>query len=150
MTARGLIIAAPRSGSGKTAMTLALVAALARRGVALRVAKAGPDYIDLAFHAAAAGVSGFNLDSWAMPPELIDALVSEAACQADLVIVEGVLGLFDGVAGPPGRRGSTADLASRFGLPVLLVVDVSGQAQSAAAVVRGFALHDPAVRIAGV
>jgi cobyrinic acid a,c-diamide synthase len=150
MTARGLIIAAPRSGSGKTAMTLALVAALARRGVALRVAKAGPDYIDLAFHAAAAGVSGFNLDSWAMPPELIDALVGEAACQADLVIVEGVLGLFDGVAGPPGRRGSTADLASRFGLPVLLVVDVSGQAQSAAAVVRGFALHDPAVRIAGV
>jgi cobyrinic acid a,c-diamide synthase len=150
MTARGLIIAAPRSGSGKTTITLALLTALSRRGIAVRAAKAGPDYIDLAFHAAAAGAKGFNLDSWAMPPALLDALVGEAARGADVLIVEGVMGLFDGIAGLPGRSGSTADLAARFALPVLLVVDVSGQSQSAAAVVRGFASHDPAVRIAGV
>ena len=150
MTARGLIVAAPRSGSGKTAITLALVAALSRRGHVVRVAKAGPDYIDLAFHAAAAGRPGFNLDSWAMPPALLDALLGEAARNADVVLIEGVLGLFDGVPGAPGRCGSTADLAARFGLPVLLVMDVSGQSQSAAAVLRGFASHDPAVRIAGV
>jgi cobyrinic acid a,c-diamide synthase len=150
MTARGLIVAAPRSGSGKTTVMLALLTALARRGMAVRAAKAGPDYIDLAFHAAAAGAKGFNLDSWAMPPALLDALFGEAARGADVLIIEGVMGLFDGIAGLPGRCGSTADLAARFRLPVLLVVDVSGQSQSAAAVVRGFASHDPAVRIAGV
>jgi cobyrinic acid a,c-diamide synthase len=150
MTTRGLIVAAPRSGSGKTTITLALLAALSRRGMKVRPAKAGPDYIDLAFHAAAAGAKGCNLDSWAMPPALLDALLGEAARGADVLIVEGVMGLFDGVAELPGRSGSTADLAARFRLPVLLVVDVSGQSQSAAAVVRGFAAHDPAVRIAGV
>ena len=150
MTARGLIVYAPRSGAGKTTVTLALIAALARRGMAVRAAKAGPDYIDLAFHAAATGANGYNLDSWAMPPALLDALLSEAARGADVLIVEGVMGLFDGVAGLPGRRGATADLAVRFGLPVLLVIDVSGQSQSAAALVRGFASHDGAVRIAGV
>src|ERR1700731_331802 len=102
MTARGLIVAAPRSGSGKTTITLALLTALARRGIAVRAAKAGPDYIDLAFHAAAAGAKGFNLDSWAMPPELLDALLGEAARGADVLIVEGVMGLFDGIAGSPG------------------------------------------------
>jgi cobyrinic acid a,c-diamide synthase len=150
MTARGLVIAAPRSGSGKTVLVLALLAALSRRGVAVRAAKAGPDYIDPAFHAVAAAAKSFNLDAWAMPPALLDALVHQAARDADIVVIEGVLGLFDGIAGEPGRRGSTADLAARFRLPVLLVVDVSGQSQSAAAVVRGFAAHDPAVRIAGV
>jgi cobyrinic acid a,c-diamide synthase len=150
MTARGLIIAAPRSGSGKTTITLALLAALSRRGIAVRAAKTGPDYIDPAFHAAAAGAKGFNLDSWAMPPTLLDALLGEAARGADVLLVEGVMGLFDGIAGLPGRCGSTADLAARFALPVLLVVDVSGQSQSAAALVRGFASHDRRVRIAGV
>jgi cobyrinic acid a,c-diamide synthase len=150
MTARGLIIAAPRSGSGKTTITLALLAALSRRGIAVRAAKTGPDYIDPAFHAAAAGAKGFNLDSWAMPPTLLDALLGEAARGADVLLVEGVMGLFDGIAGLPGRCGSTADLAARFALPVLLVVDVSGPSQSAAALVRGFASHDRRVRIAGV
>ncbi len=150
MTARGLVIAASHSGAGKTMVTLALLAALARRGVAVRSAKAGPDYIDPAFHAAATGRGSVNLDSWAMPPELIDALAAEASRDADLLVVEGVMGLFDGLAGPPGRRGATADLAARFHLPVLLVLDVEGQSQSAAAVARGFCAHDPAVRIAGV
>ncbi|HUD88810.1 MAG TPA: cobyrinate a,c-diamide synthase [Xanthobacteraceae bacterium] len=150
MTARGLIIAAPSSGAGKTTVTLAVLAALNRRGIAVRAAKAGPDYIDPAFHAAAAGAPSVNLDSWAMPPALLDAMATRAAAAADIFVVEGVMGLFDGAAGIAGRRGTTADLAAHFGLPVLLVLDVSRQAQSAAAVVRGFAAHDPAVRIAGV
>jgi cobyrinic acid a,c-diamide synthase len=150
MTARGLIVAASRSGSGKTTVTLGLLAALKRRGTAIRVAKAGPDYIDPAFHAAASGAASINLDSWAMPPGLLDALTGEAAQTAELLIIEGVMGLFDGVAGAPGRSGSTADLAVHLGLPVLLVLDVSGQSQTAAAVVRGLAGHHPGVRIAGV
>jgi cobyrinic acid a,c-diamide synthase len=150
VTARSLVIAAPRSGAGKTTVTLAILAALKRRGIAVRAAKAGPDYIDGAFHAAAIGTPGLNLDSWAMPPALLDALAAEAASAAELLIVEGVMGLFDGVAGSPGRTGASADLAARFALPVLLVLDVAGQSQSAAAVARGFAAHDPAVRISGV
>ena len=150
MTARGIIVAAPASRAGKTTITTALVAALARRGIAVRTAKAGPDYIDAAFHAAAAGKPSLNLDTWAMPPALIDALAAEATEDTDLLVVEGVMGLFDGVPGEPRRSGATADLAAQLRLPVLLVLDVSGQSQSAAAVVRGFSSHDPAVRIGGV
>ncbi len=150
MTARSVIIAAPHSGAGKTTVTLAILAALSRRGVIVRGAKTGPDYIDPAFHAAATGASSVNLDSWAMPPALLEALVSRAAQSAEIVVVEGVMGLFDGARVSAGQRGATADLASYFGLPVLLVLDVSRQAQSAAALVRGFATHDPAVQIAGV
>ena len=153
MTTRGLIIAAPHSGAGKTTVTLALLAALTRRGVKVRSAKAGPDYIDPAFHAAVVGGSSVNLDSWAMPPELLNTLAAEACSGADIFVIEGVMGLFDGapsVAGTAGRRGATADLAAHFALPVVLVIDVARQAQSAAALVRGFAAHDPGVRIAGV
>ena len=150
MTPRGLLIAAPRSGGGKTTVTLALLAGLRRRGLAVRAAKSGPDYIDPAFHQAASGEPSLALDSWAMPPALLDATLAEAADGAELLLVESAMGLFDGVEGPPGRRGSAADLAARFGLPVLLVLDVSGQSQTVAAVARGFAVHDPAVRLAGV
>ncbi len=150
MNARGLIVAAPRSGSGKTTVTLGLLAALRRRGVTVRAAKAGPDYIDPAFHAAATGAASVNLDSWAMPHALLDALAAQAARSAEMVVIEGVMGLFDGVPAAPGRGGTTADLAARFGLPVLLVLDVAGQSQTAAAVVRGLASHDAAVRVAGV
>jgi cobyrinic acid a,c-diamide synthase len=152
VTARGLIIAAPQSGAGKTTMTLALLAALRRRGLVVRAAKAGPDYIDPAFHAAATGSASVNLDSWAMSNNLLDALAARAANGADIVVIEGVMGLFDGAAeaGTQGRHGATADLAAHFGWPVVLVLDVARQAQSAAAVVRGFGSHHPAVRIAGV
>jgi cobyrinic acid a,c-diamide synthase len=150
MTARGLIIAAPHSGAGKTTVTLALLAALKARGLAMSAAKAGPDYIDPAFHAAATGAASVNLDSWAMASELLDALAAHAARAADFFIIEGVMGLFDGAPGVAGRRGATADLTAHFDLPVVLVIDVARQAQSAAALVRGFAAHDAAVRIAGV
>jgi len=145
-----LIIAAPRSGSGKTTLMLALLAALRRRGVKVRAAKSGPDYIDPGFHAAATGLPSCNLDSWSMPGPVLDATAHLAAEGAGTLLIEASMGLFDGGDGPPGRRGSAADLAARWGLPVLLVLDVSGQSQSAAAVARGFALHDPAVRIGGV
>jgi cobyrinic acid a,c-diamide synthase len=150
MTARGLIVAAPRSGAGKTTVTLGLLAALKRRGLAVQAAKAGPDYIDPAFHQAATGRKSVNLDSWAMRPSLLDALVVEAASRADMLVIEGVMGLFDGIDAAAGRTGSTADLAARFVLPVLLVIDVSGQSQSAAALLRGFVIHDPEVKIGGV
>ncbi len=149
-TPRGLLVAAPRSGSGKTTVTLALLAALKRRGTAVRAIKSGPDYIDPAFHAAATGRPGLNLDSWAMPPALLDHLAALAGEGAQIVIGEGAMGLFDGVAVEKGRTGAGADVAARLGLPVLLVLDVSGQSQTAAAVLRGFIGHDPAVRIAGV
>jgi len=149
-TARALIIAAPHSGAGKTTVTLALLAAFKRRGLLVRAAKAGPDYIDPAFHAAVAGAASVNLDSWAMPATLLDTVAAQAAAGADLLVVEGVMGLFDGATGPAKRSGATADLAAHFDVPVVLVLDVARQAQSAAAVVRGFASHDPAVRMAGV
>ncbi|UDQ87548.1 cobyrinate a,c-diamide synthase [Xanthobacter autotrophicus] len=149
-TPRGLLIAAPRSGSGKTTVTLAVLAALRRRGRVVRAIKSGPDYIDPAFHAAATGRPGLNLDSWAMPPALLNHLAALAGEGAEIVIGEGAMGLFDGVAVEKGRTGAGADVAARLGLPVLLVLDVSGQSQTAAAVLRGFIGHDPAVRIAGV
>ena len=150
MTTRGLIIAAPRSGSGKTLVTLGALAALIRRGTAVRAAKSGPDYIDPAFHAAATQAACVNLDSWAMPPRLIDALMRAASEGAELMLIEAAMGLFDGLAGAPGRCGSAADLARRYRLPVVLVLDVSGQSQTAAAVVRGLASHDPTVEVAAV
>ena len=150
MTARGLIIGAPRSGSGKTSVTIGLLRALSRRGVRVRGAKSGPDYIDPGFHAAATGLPGINLDSWAMAPKLLNALAADAAANAELVILESAMGLFDGIPAEKGRSGSAADLARLYGLPVLLVLDVSGQSQTAAAIAKGFATYDPDVRIAGV
>jgi len=147
---RGLMIAAPRSGSGKTTLMLGLLRAFRRRGVAVVGLKSGPDYIDPAFHAAASGREGVNLDSWAMPPELLGCLAAEATAGRDLALCEASMGLFDGVPASPGRSGASADVAAALGLPVLLVVDVSGQAQSAAAVVKGCAAYDGRLGIAGV
>lgn len=142
----GWLVAAPRSGGGKTTVTLGLVAALRRRGIPVATAKSGPDYIDPAFHAAASGHPGTNLDTWAMPPALLDALFP----RSPLTIVEAAMGLFDGVPAPPGRSGAAADLAERFALPVLLVLDVSGQSQTAAAVALGMHRYRPGVTIGGV
>src|ERR1700691_3848679 len=149
MSARGLVIGAPRSGSGKTTLSLALLAAARRRGLNVRAAKSGPDYIDPAFHAVATGWPSFNLDSWAMAPAQLGT-VADYAAGGDILVIESSMGLFDGVAGPEGRTGAGADLAARFGLRVVLILDVSGHSQSAAAVARGSALHQPGVDIAGV
>lgn len=146
----GVIIAAPASGSGKTTLTLALLAAFRRRGKVVQPYKCGPDYIDPAFHTAAAGRSSFNLDSWALGRERIGALL-DAAHGADFCVAEGVMGLFDGVADAGAwGNGSTADIAALTGWPVILVLDVSGQAQSAAAIALGFARYRKDVTIAGV
>ena len=146
----GLVIAAPRSGSGKTTVTLGLLRAYRRLGLEIVGVKSGPDYIDPAFHAAASGRDGLNLDSWAMPPSLILSLAGAAAQGCDLFLCEASMGLFDGVPAEPGRSGASADVAATLGAPVLLVLDVSGQAQSAAAIVKGCASYDPRVAVAGV
>jgi cobyrinic acid a,c-diamide synthase len=151
MAARGLIIAAPASGSGKTAITLSLLSLLKARGIAVSSAKIGPDYIDPAFHQAATGRPCFNLDSWAMRPETLRGLLAETARDSSLTVIEGVMGLFDGAEpGPGGATGSTADLAAMFDLPVVLVMNVKGQGATAGAVLSGLARHRPGVRIAGV
>jgi cobyrinic acid a,c-diamide synthase len=151
MSPPGLLIAAPRSGSGKTTVALGLMRALVRRGLRVRGAKCGPDYIDPAFHVSATGRPSVNLDSWAMPPELMAGLVADIGKDCDLVVAEALMGLFDGVEdAATGRSGSSADVAAVTGWPVILVLDVSGQSQSAGAVAVGFAKFDPRIRIAGV
>ncbi|NDK34314.1 cobyrinate a,c-diamide synthase [Rhodovulum sulfidophilum] len=146
----GLVIAAPASGSGKTTVTLGLLRAFRAAGVAVQPFKNGPDYIDPAFHARASGRASYNLDPWAMGEGLLATLAAEGH-GADLVIAEGAMGLYDGTLtrGVAGH-GTSAELARRFGWPVVLVIDVSGQAQSAAAVANGFARHPEAPPVAGV
>jgi cobyrinic acid a,c-diamide synthase len=143
----GLVIAAPRTGSGKTTITLGLLAALTRRGLAVAPAKSGPDYIDTTILARAAGREAINLDAWAMRPERLRRLAFSHAQGADLLLVEGAMGLFDGAA---DNRGSTADLAATLGLPVILVLDADRQSQSIAALAHGFATWRPDVKVAGL
>ena len=150
MVTPGIVISAPASGTGKTTVTLGLLAALARGALAVQPFKCGPDYIDPAFHSAAAGRASVNIDSWAMDAGRIARLTTVAA-DADLVIAEGAMGLFDGVA-QPGRSGvgASADIAAMMGWPVVLVLDCGGQAQSAAAVAKGFQTFRDDVTLAGV
>lgn len=151
MAAPGLILAAPSSGSGKTLTTLGLLAHLVRRGVSVASAKIGPDYIDPAFHAAATGRPCPNLDSWAMRPSTLAGLVAGLSQDADVIVCEGVMGLFDGAAVAAGQSaGSTADMAALTGWPVVLVVDARGMSASAAAVLAGFARFRPDVAVKGV
>ena len=140
----GLILAAPSSGSGKTTVTLGLLRALKQRGINIRGAKSGPDYIDPRFHEAATGTACFNLDAWAMKGARINML----AAGAQPMLIEGAMGLFDGA--PPDGRGSVADLARLLKLPVIMVIDAARMAQSVAPVLAGFAQFDPEVQVAGV
>jgi len=150
MSVPGLMIAAPASGTGKTTVMLGLSRAFAEDGLAVQPFKSGPDYIDPAFHRAACGRASFNLDSWAMGETLLETISAEAA-GADIVLAEGSMGLYDGVAQPGATgNGASADIARRMGWPVVLVVDVSGQAQSAAATALGFARYDAGLPFAGV
>jgi cobyrinic acid a,c-diamide synthase len=112
--------------------------------------KTGPDYIDPAFHAAITGRPGLNLDSWCMPDALLGR-VMQAACQdVDILVVESAMGLFDGLSLPDGQRGAPSDIAAHFGIPVLLVLDMSGQGQSVGPIARGFAQWSPHVQVSGV
>jgi cobyrinic acid a,c-diamide synthase len=144
--AKGIVIAAPRSGSGKTVVTLGLLAALRRQGLVVAPAKTGPDYIDPTFLSRAALREAVNLDPWSMAPARLKSLAAMQAVGADLLLVEGVMGLFDGAA---DNFGSTADLAELLELPVILVVDAERQSQSVAALVAGFAHWRQGVHVRG-
>jgi cobyrinic acid a,c-diamide synthase len=150
MSIPGLMISAPASGTGKTTVMLGLLRALAEDGLAVQPFKSGPDYIDPAFHLAAAGRASFNLDTWAMDANLLDAISAQSA-GAQICVGEGSMGLYDGVA-TKGQTafGTSAETAKRMGWPVVLVVDVGGQAQSAAATALGFKNYDPDLPFAGV
>ena len=145
--ASGFILAAPASGSGKTVLCAGLLALHRRKGRAVRAFKAGPDYIDPGHHRLASGHDCVNLDPWGMRPETLARRVSALCAGADLVIGEGAMGLFDGAR---DGTGSSADLAARLGIPVVLVVDTRGQGASVAALAEGFVNHRPEVAVAGV
>ncbi len=144
-----MVIAAPASGAGKTTVATGLMAALRRRGTTVAGFKVGPDYIDPGYHALATGRPGRNLDPVLVGAHRIAPLAAHGAAGARLAVVEGVMGLFDGRTGTPGR-GSTAQVAALLEAPVLLVVDVRGQGRSLAALLHGFRSFDPGVRIVGV
>lgn len=147
----GFIVAAPSSGAGKTTVTLGLMRALRRQGHVVQPFKCGPDYIDPAFHTAAAGRASHNLDTWAMRASALAGIIGQESQGADIVVAEGVMGLFDAGAGKgQTARASTADLAAFTGWPVVLVLDVSAQAETAAAVAMGCARYRSDIEIAGV
>ena len=148
MTARALVVAAPASGSGKTTVATGLMAALRRRGTAVAPFKVGPDYIDPGYHTLAAGLPGRNLDPVLVGADRIAPLARHGAAGAEVAVVEGVMGLFDGRLAD--GSGSTAEVAGLLGAPVVLVVDARGQSRSVAALLHGFRSFDPAVDLAGV
>ncbi|MCC6139871.1 MAG: cobyrinate a,c-diamide synthase [Nitrospira sp.] len=149
MTHPRLIIAGTASGVGKTTVTLAILAALRKRGRQVQPFKAGPDFIDPGHHAAVTGRPSRNLDGWMLGAERSREIFARAAADADCSIIEGMMGLFDG-SSPVNDIGSTAELARQLEAPVLLVIDGSAMARSAAAMVLGYARFDPALRVAGV
>jgi cobyrinic acid a,c-diamide synthase len=148
-----VVIAAPASGSGKTTVATGLMGALRRAGHRVAPFKVGPDFIDPGYHALAAGRPGRNLDAVLVGEDLIGPLYRHGSDDADIAVVEGVMGLFDGriaEGGSAAARGSTAHVAALLGAPVVLVVDARGQSHSVAALLHGFATFDHSVRLAGV
>src|SRR5258705_2422691 len=142
-----LVVAGTHSGVGKTTVATGLMAALRARDVRVASAKVGPDFIDPGYHAVATGRPGRNLDAWICGDDAIAPLASRAGGDSDVLVVEGVMGLFDGAE---GGQASTAHVAGLLDAPVVLVVDASAMSDSVAALVHGFATFDPAVRVAGV
>ncbi len=145
-----LVVAGTSSGVGKTTVATGLMAALGGRGLRVAAAKVGPDFIDPGYHALATGRAGRNLDPWMCGPDAVGPLAGRAAAGADVLVVEGVMGLFDGSGDPEGPVASTAQVAGLLGAPVVLVVDASSVGASVAATVHGFATFDPDVAVAGV
>ena len=153
MSTPAVVVAAPASGSGKTTVATGLIGALRRAGHRVAPFKVGPDFIDPGYHALAAGLPGRNLDLVLVGEHLIGPLYQHGSAGADIAVVEGVMGLFDGRIEPNAlgpARGSTAHVAGLLEAPVVLVVDARGQGQSIAALLHGFATFDRSVRIAGV
>ena len=146
---RGCVISAPMTGSGKSTVTLGLLAALRKRGIAVQPFKVGPDFIDPGLHELAAGIPSHNLDGWMLNRQSNEWLFARATAGKDVAIVEGVMGLFDGFDGK-SEAGSTAEMAVWLDLPVILVVDAHPMAKSAAALINGFRTFDPRVNITGV
>jgi len=144
-----IVVAGTHSGAGKTTIASGLMAALVNRGLRVAPFKVGPDFIDPSYHALAAGRPGRNLDAFLSGPDLIGPLFAHGARRADVAIVEGVMGLFDGKSGG-GELASTAHVAKLLDAPVVLVVDGSAMARSAAAMVHGYATFDPELNVAGV
>jgi len=145
----GFLIAAPQSGSGKTTVSLAIMAAFARRGLAVAPFKCGPDFIDPGYHRLVTGRESINLDGWMCPADFVQDTFQHHSSGADIAVLEGVMGLFDGIGASSGE-GSSAQIAALTGLPVVLVVNARGMGASAAALVKGFVDFDPRVRLAGV
>jgi cobyrinic acid a,c-diamide synthase len=144
-----LVIAGTQSGVGKTSITLGLVAALKRRGLSVQTFKVGPDYLDPTYLALASGRPCYNLDGWMTSQRYINELFARTSADADIAIIEGVMGLFDG-ADPAGLSGSTAEIAQWLDAPVLLVANAHGAGRSFAATVHGFATFAPEIHVAGV
>src|SRR5213592_4685251 len=141
---KGCVISAPMTGSGKTTVTLGLLAALRNRGISVQPFKVGPDFIDPGLHEIAAGVGSHNLDGWMLSREANERLFATARSGKELAVVEGVMGLYDGFDGK-SEKGSTAEIAKWLDLPVILVIDAHALARSAAALVHGFRSFDPEV-----
>ena len=151
MATPGIIISAPTSGAGKTTITLGILRALRDKGLNVSAAKIGPDYIDSKFHERASSGRCVNLDTWGMNKLQLQYLASETSKDSDIFVIEGVMGLFDGAlqSGESGN-GSTASAALELGMPIILVIDASSQAQSVAATASGFVNHDKQLNFAGV
>jgi cobyrinic acid a,c-diamide synthase len=148
LTAR-IVIAGLASGAGKTTVTVALARALRANGLRVATFKCGPDYLDPTYHARAAGGTCHNLDGWMMGKDAVRATFARATYDADIALVEGVMGVFDGVS-PTSDVGSTAEIAHWLEAPVLLVIDASGMARTIAALARGVSETDPLLQVAGV
>ncbi|OBB63790.1 cobyrinate a,c-diamide synthase [Mycobacterium sp. 852014-50255_SCH5639931] len=153
MSVPAVVVAAPASGSGKTTVATGLIGALRRAGHVVAPFKVGPDFIDPGYHGLAAGRPGRNLDSVLVGENLVGSLYAHGSGGADIAVIEGVMGLFDGRIGPAAAgpaEGSTAHVAGLLGAPVILVVDARGQSHSIAALLHGFSTFDAATRVSGV
>lgn len=149
MGSRRILIAGTGSGVGKTTITIGLMAALRRKGICVQGFKCGPDFIDTSYHTAVTGRKSRNLDSWMLSPDYVREVLVRASEGADISIIEGVMGFYDG-KDPLSDEGSSAEISILTGSPVVLVVDCSGMARSAAAMVKGYQALSGQVNIVGV